>query len=250
MDIITRKQAQEQGLTRYFTGKPCLRGHVAERQTTNGKCQACQAEDRKALPEEQKEKARQRARRRYQENPDERKAAAQAWRANNKEHLAAYNKQFAKQYAVKRKQLNKSHYAANPEAGRRRVAQYRNDNPDAVREYKAKQRRERTPAYVADRLRIRLNECLRRVGARKSAATTELTGIDAKELKEYLALQFAEGMSWDNYGEWHIDHIRPCASFDLTDPAQQRECFHYTNLQPLWAEDNLRKSDKWEELAA
>jgi len=50
-------------------------------------------------------------------------------------------------------------------------------------------------------------------------------------------------MSWDNYGYrgWHIDHIRPCASFDLTDPEQQRECFHYTNLQPLWWQDNLRK---------
>jgi hypothetical protein len=53
-------------------------------------------------------------------------------------------------------------------------------------------------------------------------------------------------MSWGNYGlhGWHVDHIIPCASFDLTDPEQQRQCFHYTNLQPLWAEDNLRKSDK------
>jgi hypothetical protein len=65
----------------------------------------------------------------------------------------------------------------------------------------------------------------------------------------YLEAQFAEGMSWENYGEWHIDHIRPCASFDLEDPVQQRECFHYTNLQPLWAKDNLSKSDKWEEAA-
>ena len=56
-------------------------------------------------------------------------------------------------------------------------------------------------------------------------------------------------MSWDNYGThgWHIDHIRPCASFDLSDEEQQKICFHYTNLQPLWAEDNLKKSKKWEE---
>jgi HNH endonuclease. len=55
-------------------------------------------------------------------------------------------------------------------------------------------------------------------------------------------------MSWDNYGRdgWHIDHIRPCASFDLTDPEQQRQCFHYTNLQPLWAADNIRKGAKWQ----
>lgn len=55
---------------------------------------------------------------------------------------------------------------------------------------------------------------------------------------------FVEGMSWGKHGEWHIDHIKPCISFDLTIPQQQKECFHYTNLQPLWAKDNLVKSNK------
>jgi hypothetical protein len=55
---------------------------------------------------------------------------------------------------------------------------------------------------------------------------------------------FTEGMSWDNYGEWHIDHILPCSSFDLADIEQQKICFNYKNLQPLWAEDNLRKGAK------
>lgn len=59
-----------------------------------------------------------------------------------------------------------------------------------------------------------------------------------------LEQQFTEGMTWENYGEWHVDHIRPCVSFDLSIPEQQQECFHYTNLQPLWAKDNLQKSDK------
>jgi hypothetical protein len=59
-------------------------------------------------------------------------------------------------------------------------------------------------------------------------------------------------MTWENHGRygWHIDHIRPCASFDLADPEQQRKCFHYTNLQPLWASENMRKGDKWEPVAA
>jgi len=52
------------------------------------------------------------------------------------------------------------------------------------------------------------------------------------------------GQSFENYGTaWHVDHIRPCASFDLSDPEQQRQCFHFTNLQPLWDEINLEKSD-------
>jgi hypothetical protein len=51
-------------------------------------------------------------------------------------------------------------------------------------------------------------------------------------------------MTFDNFGKWHIDHIIPCASFDLTKPEQQRQCFHYTNLQPLWAFENLSKGSK------
>tara|TARA_R110000751_G_scaffold131998_3_gene234420 strand:- start:438 stop:656 length:219 start_codon:yes stop_codon:yes gene_type:complete len=69
----------------------------------------------------------------------------------------------------------------------------------------------------------------------------------------HLEDQFQDGMSWENYGRpngdylegWHIDHIKPCALFNLEDASQQKECFHYTNLQPLWAEDNLSKGDKY-----
>ena len=81
--------------------------------------------------------------------------------------------------------------------------------------------------------------------ATKSISIIELTGCSLEELKAHLESQFTEGMSWENHGEWHIDHIRPCASFDLTDPEQQKLCFHYSNLQPLWAVDNLKKSDKY-----
>lgn len=73
----------------------------------------------------------------------------------------------------------------------------------------------------------------------------DLCGIDKKGLKEYLESKFTDGMSWSNYGKWHIDHIRPCISFDLKDISQQKECFHYTNLQPLWAKDNRIKSGKY-----
>ena len=84
--------------------------------------------------------------------------------------------------------------------------------------------------------------------ANKSDSTMNLVGCDIDSLRLHLEKLFEDGMNWDNHGEWHIDHIRPCASFDLTDPEQQRVCFHYTNLQPLWAKDNLSKGDKWEEV--
>jgi hypothetical protein len=72
----------------------------------------------------------------------------------------------------------------------------------------------------------------------------ELIGCDVPFLLKYLESKFSNGMTWNNYGKWHVDHIKPCNSFDLQDIIQQKKCFHYTNLQPLWAYDNLSKGDK------
>jgi hypothetical protein len=80
----------------------------------------------------------------------------------------------------------------------------------------------------------------------KGKKTKELLGCSIQEFKIYLESKFREGMSWDNYGKygWHIDHIIPCSMFDLTNFEQQKKCFHYSNLQPLWAIDNLKKYNK------
>lgn len=96
-------------------------------------------------------------------------------------------------------------------------------------------------------LRNRFKAALRQQKTKKSDTLFNLTGCSYEEFIQHIESQFQEGMSWDNYGKdgWHIDHIKPCASFDLTDPQQQKLCFHFTNLQPLWAEDNLKKGSKY-----
>jgi hypothetical protein len=73
----------------------------------------------------------------------------------------------------------------------------------------------------------------------------ELVGCTLDDLVTYLESKFQSGMCWDNRNFWHIDHIRPLASFDLTDVEQQRIAFHFTNLQPLWARDNIRKGARF-----
>ena len=101
-------------------------------------------------------------------------------------------------------------------------------------------------------LRSRLNNALKRKSAEKCASTMELIGCSVNFLKKYIEDQFEDGMTWENHGLWHIDHRKPCSSFNLTEEQQQKECFHYTNLQPLWAKDNLSKGSKdpiiWESL--
>lgn len=91
-----------------------------------------------------------------------------------------------------------------------------------------------------------LTSSLRAKSVRKMVRKEELFGCTLGELKTHIESQFTEGMSWDNHGGWHIDHKRPCASFDLSDPRQALECFHFSNLQPLWSGDNHRKSSLWE----
>lgn len=78
-----------------------------------------------------------------------------------------------------------------------------------------------------------------------SAASQKLVGCPLPALRRHLESRWLPGMAWENYGfyGWHIDHIRPLAKFDLTDPTQVAEAFHFSNLQPLWAKDNLSKSD-------
>ena len=74
-----------------------------------------------------------------------------------------------------------------------------------------------------------------------------LIGCNISEFIKHIENQFVDNMSWDNYGKWHIDHIIPCYTFDLTKPEEQERCFHYSNQRPLWAVDNLsRQRDKLE----
>ena len=92
-------------------------------------------------------------------------------------------------------------------------------------------------------LRSRIKGALN--GTAKKSSSKKLLGCSVEQLRQHLEDQFTGGMSWENHGDWHIDHIKPCAAFDLTDERQQIECFNYTNMQPLWAFDNLSKGDTY-----
>ena len=154
----------------------------------------------------------------------------------------------------------KKYYEDNKDKVLKRCKNYRKNNKDKIKSYKIKNAK-KLLTYQKDyinkkllfdvnfkvglNLRSRIKTAIKKQYGKKAYNSIKLLGCTIKEVRNHLESQFVTGMSWNNYGEWHIDHIRPCASFDLTDPEQQKQCFHYTNLQPLWAKDNLSKGAKF-----
>jgi len=135
------------------------------------------------------------------------------------------------------KQVDKEYYLNNREKIIKRKVKSNNKC--------RKIRKQIDPTYKLS-CNLRRRQLLAIQGKCKYGKTFDLVGCTPEFLRVYIESKFADGMSWDNYGYygWHIDHIRPCSSFDLSNPSKQKECFHYTNLQPLWAKDNFKKSDK------
>jgi hypothetical protein len=141
----------------------------------------------------------------------------------------------------------RARYAKNREIRRFKIRLRFNSDQEyrkKVYEQHKRSRERNINLRISENLRSRINLAIRLCNTKKSSRTACLIGCTIAELKVHIERQFVKKMSWDDYGRrgWHIDHIRPCASFDLTDPEQQKACFHFTNLRPLWAEINHRKS--------
>ncbi len=156
-----------------------------------------------------------------------------------------------KRYAEKREEM-KALAVKNYYNNRSKVLSRRKRPEVKARIYKARNQRLNTDLgfRVSVRLRNRIRTAVVRSGSGKGASikTEELLGCSINELVAQFKAQFTSGMTCEKLmaGEIHIDHIRPCASFDLTKESEQKKCFHHSNLQPLWADDNRRKNAKWE----
>lgn len=139
------------------------------------------------------------------------------WRLNNREKLLEYSKTY---YCLHKRELNKDHN------------RYFKERCKIDINYK-----------LSHMLRSRLNSAVK--GGYKSGSAVKDLGCSIEYFKNHIERQFLEDMSWDNYGravgEWSIDHIKPLASFDLSNRDQLLEACHYTNLRPMWHIDNLIK---------
>jgi len=180
---------------------------------------------------------------RYRENKNAILARHQKYVEGNRDKLRAYHRAY--------KQSPRGHavYQASDRRCAKRIAAYKKTWAERNREKLAAQSRVRFKTNLSFAMGVRLRTALAQAlkkhrAARPDSITRsmkELVGCTLDDLVTYLEAKFQSGMCWDNRNLWHIDHIRPLASFDLTDVGQQRVAFHYTNLQPLWAIDNIRK---------
>ena len=164
-----------------------------------------------------------------QDNKDEIDAWNRQYRQDHKPEMAAYQKQYRQDnkvdLAIYKKQYQQDH--KTEEAARARM-RYLDD--------------------VDYRLKVVTENGIKRSikGTKLYKHSIDLLGCSIPEVREYLERQFQPGMAWENWSAkgWHIDHIIPLSSFDFTDYEQQKRAWHYTNLRPLWAEENMGKHNK------
>jgi len=181
------------------------------------------------------------------------------YRTQCKQCIKENNKLYFIKNKVKIKELNKLWRKNNPEKSKEIYSRYRKTEKRRLvankwaRKNKDKQLKYFRDKYNSDiqfniaiKFRRRIGMAIKSQFTEKSKSTIKLLGCNYKEFVDYFKLKFTEGMTWEHFmsGKIHIDHIKPCSKFDLSKEDQQKECFNYKNLQPLWAEDNLKKGNK------
>lgn len=245
----SKKEAKELGLKRYTTGKACSRGHLSERDIY-GRCMKCgaerSAEYKKANPMNEQQRADyfeyQRA---YRKEKSEalKKKQRLAYQEKREQRLAAKRRAYYDNIEVMRER-SRRYQAKNKDKVALRMRQWVKENRPALNA-KIRARLKTDPvARCAKSMRTHLRRVIEGIGSTKKDDTYSTLGYSPKELKSHIERQFTNGMSWENYGKWHIDHIVSISQMvrsGCEDPAIIN-CL--TNLRPLWAEENHSKSSK------
>jgi len=147
---------------------------------------------------------------------------------------------------MNREQYQKQYYLDNKESIIETKKQWYLDNKESIKESQKqyqRNRRQTDPLYkLKYTVRCRICTFIKRAKLKKTSKTVDMLGCTWEQCREHLEKQFEDGMTWDNHGDWHIDHIIPLAS--ATTKEQIIKLCHYSNLQPLWAIDNMIKGDK------
>lgn len=187
-------------------------------------------------------------------NPDKVRKRKAEWRRKNADKARKKDAEYRRKRADKNRVYRAEYYQKNRDKVLKKTAEYVRKNADKVHKRQAKWRRKnadelrkRKAEYsskievkIVNRQRSRLKTIVESTSVRRH----EMTGCTPLQLRQHIESQFVKGMTWENQGRWHIDHIMPCSAFDLTKPDQVKVCFNWQNLRPIWAKKNLSKGKK------
>jgi len=210
-------------------------------------CKTCNKKNSNNYAKRHRKEAKQRASDWYYTNREKALKVCRKYRKRNAESIKAYKKIWYLKNAERIKEKKRKIYATNPEEINEKIKQYRKNNPEKIKEINKKIyiRRSKDPVY---RLNQRISKGIYKSikGNKHGRHWETLVNFKLQDLIKRLESFFKDGMTWDNYGKWHIDHIRPVSSFNFSsyDDPEFKECWALNNLQPLWAEDNIKKSNK------
>jgi hypothetical protein len=211
-------------------------------------CRDCELLRTREYRNKNREKVNESAKLYRKNNPKKYKESVEKYLKNNphmssKERMKKYmeDSEIKKRYREKRKE----HYKTNVDKYRERRKEYYKNNKEKERSKNDEWRKNKLKTDGFFRMKRRLRERIRDYmkGLIISKKTKDIIGIDYESFKTYISDKFTDGMTWENYGLWHLDHIIP-----ICEAKNEEELYklnHYTNLQPLWAEDNLKKNRKY-----
>ena len=184
----------------------------------------------------------------YHANKSDILGKQEIYRNNHKEEIAARDKKYAENHKEQIQIYRAEYYHQHRDEAISKANEYYANNREECIKKAVARKRERLaedPIFRLEcNLRSRVKNAIKSDAGEKATGTIELLGCTIQDVRIFLEAEFEPGMSWDNYGEWHVDHMKACAKFNLEDPEEQKKCFHWTNLQPLWAIDNLKKGDR------
>ena len=202
--------------------------------------------NKEKIAKQQKEYDKQYKKQYRETHKEEIKEGKKRYYKTNKEKINEKGKQYYQTHKEEIKQHNKQYYRENREERNKYNRQYQKTHREEINKY-IKEKRKKPEILLNHRFSTAIWKSLKRKGSSKKGYSWEkIIGYTTQDLMEHLEKQFKDGMSWDNRGKWHVDHIKPVSSFDFTsyEDDEFQECWALKNLQPLWAEENLKKGKK------
>lgn len=233
MKIITRENAKLLKLKTFFTGVECIKGHLSERRTDNNRCVICQNESSKSYKDKNKSDLAKKRSVYVEKNRQKINEKDREYRLSNRDRIL---------------KQRRDRFKNDPEKYRALTRDYQSENRTKIRESRRTYYREymrekrKTPEFkVLSTMRSMVRRLNDKVKSNKNSRTEDIVGYTHLELKAHIESLFKDGMTWDNRTKWHVDHIRSIKSYldeGIVDP---RVINAISNLQPLWAVDNLKK---------